>query len=127
MKIRVHSILSLKEVLGGREVEMIVPEGTTVSRLLAGMIEIWGDSLSPHLFRPGSDQLLPYIRLMVNGQTIQFLDGMQTVLKDGDEVLLLPLRQGGRAWCGVQRVIVQRGGFFIDPAKSLGGFWDYAA
>ena len=47
MKIKIHSILSLKEVLGGRDVEMIVPDGTTVSGLLAGMIEIWGDSLSP--------------------------------------------------------------------------------
>jgi molybdopterin converting factor small subunit len=95
MKIKIHSILSLKEVLGGRNVEMIVPEGTTVSGLLAGMIEIWGDSLSPHLFKQGSDQLLPYVRLMINGQTIQFLHGMETTLKDGDEVLLIPLAAGG--------------------------------
>jgi molybdopterin converting factor small subunit len=32
---------------------------------------------------------------MVNGQTIQFLDGLGTVLKEGDEVLLLPLVGGG--------------------------------
>ena len=95
MKIKIHSILSLKEVLGRRDVEMIVPDGTTVSGLLAGMIEIWGDSLSPHLFKPGSDQLLPYVRLMINGQTIQFINGMETVLNDGDEVLLLPLAAGG--------------------------------
>lgn len=95
MKIRVHSILSLKEVLGGKDVEMIVPEGTTVSGLLTGMVEIWGDSLSPHLFEPGTDRLLPYVRLMVNGQTIRFLNGMETVLKDGDDVLLLPLAAGG--------------------------------
>jgi len=95
MKITIHSILSLKEVLGGKDVEMIVPEGTTVSGLLTGMIEIWGDRLSPHIFRPGSNELLLYVRLMVNGQTIQFLNGMDTVLKNGDEVLLLPLAAGG--------------------------------
>jgi hypothetical protein len=49
MKIKIHSILGPKEVLGGRDVEMIVPEGTTVSGLLSGMIEIWGDSLPPSL------------------------------------------------------------------------------
>jgi molybdopterin synthase sulfur carrier subunit len=86
---------SLKEVLGGREVEMIVPDGTTVSGLLAGMLERWGDTLSSHLFKPGTDQLLPYVRLMVNGQTIQFINGIETVLNDGDEVLLLPLAAGG--------------------------------
>ncbi len=51
MKIRVHSILQLKEVLGGKDVEIIVPEGTNISGLLAGMVEIWGDSLSPHIFK----------------------------------------------------------------------------
>jgi molybdopterin synthase sulfur carrier subunit len=95
MKIKIHSILSLKEVLGGKDVEMTIPEGATVSGLLAGMVEIWGDSLSPHLFKPGSDELLPYVRLMINGQTIQFLKGMDTVLQDGDEVLLIPLAAGG--------------------------------
>ena len=76
-------------------VEVIVPEGTTVSGLLAGMIEIWGDNLSPHLFKPGAEELLPNIRLTVNGQTIQFLNGMETELNDGDEVLLVPLAAGG--------------------------------
>ena len=95
MKIKVHSILSLKEVLGGKDVEMIIPEGTTLSGLLAGMVEIWGDSLSPHIFKPGSDEILPYVRLMINGKAIQSLNGIDTVLNDGDEVLLLPLAAGG--------------------------------
>ena len=95
MKINVHSILSLKEVLGGKDVEMIIPEGTTLSGLLAGMVEIWGDSLSPHIFKPGSEEILPYVRLMVNGKAIQSLNGMETILNDGDEVLLIPLAAGG--------------------------------
>jgi molybdopterin converting factor small subunit len=95
MKIKIHSILNLKEVLGGKDVEMIVPEGTSVSGLLAGMVEIWGDSLSPHLFRPGTDEPLPYIRVLVNGHSTGYLNGMETALKDGDEVLLIPLAAGG--------------------------------
>lgn len=95
MKIKVQTILALKEVLGNKEVEIVLPDGNTVGDLLARMIEIWGDQLSPHLFKPGSRELLPYVRLMVNGRTIQFLDGMETVLKDGDDVLLLPLAAGG--------------------------------
>lgn len=75
--------------------EIIVPDGTNVSGLLAGMVEIWGDSLSPHIFKPGSNEILPYVRLMVNGKTIQSLNGMDTVLNDGDEVLLIPLAAGG--------------------------------
>ena len=32
---------------------------------------------------------------MVNGQTIQLLQGMETPLKEGDEVLILPPVSGG--------------------------------
>jgi molybdopterin converting factor small subunit len=32
---------------------------------------------------------------MINGQSIEFLNGMDTVLQDGDEFLMLPLVAGG--------------------------------
>jgi molybdopterin converting factor small subunit len=47
------------------------------------------------LYKPGSDSILPHIRLMVNGRSIEFLKGMETVLQDGDEFLMLPLVAGG--------------------------------
>lgn len=95
MRVTINTIYHLKEILGARTVGVDLPEGTKVRGLLSGMIETWGDKLSIHLFKPESDILLPHIRLMVNGQTVEFLNGMDTVLKDGDEVLLLPLAAGG--------------------------------
>lgn len=95
MKITIRSTYQLKEALGGRMVEIDLPEGMAVRDLLSRMVEIWGDKLSPHLFEPGTNLLLPHIRLMVNGQTIEFLNGMETVLKDGDEVLVLFPAAGG--------------------------------
>ncbi len=94
MKIRVHSILQLKEVLGGKDVEIIVPEGTNISGLLAGMVEIWG-IVFPLISSSRQQEIHPYVRLMVNGKTIQSLNGMETILKDGDKVLLIPLAAGG--------------------------------
>ena len=95
MKVRVRTILGLTQVLGKKEIDFDLPEGSTVRDLLTRMVERWGNELSPHLFEPQSDHLLPYLRIMVNGQTIQFLNGMETVLKDGDELLLIPLAAGG--------------------------------
>lgn len=95
MKIAIHSTYQLKEVLGGRRVDIDLPEDATVRGLLARMIETWGDKLSPHLYEPRNTFLFQYIRLMVNGQAIEFLNGMETVLKDGDEVLLLFPAAGG--------------------------------
>jgi molybdopterin converting factor small subunit len=95
IKVKIHTILTLKKVLGQRELEASIREGSTVQDLLLWMINQWGDALSPHLFSPGSDQLLPHIRLLVNGQDIQFLDGTKTVLRDGDELTILPMLTGG--------------------------------
>lgn len=94
MRVEVRSILKLKEALGGDR-SMEVPEGTTVEGLLASLLEARGEVLSPLLFEPNTNHPLPYVRIMVNGQTIRFLNGLGTTLKEGDEVLLLPLVAGG--------------------------------
>jgi len=94
MRIEVRSILKLKEALGG-DYSMEVPEGTTVEGLLVSLLEARGEALSSRLFDPNTNLLLPYVRIMVNGQTIRFLNGLETKLCEGDEVLLLPLVAGG--------------------------------
>ena len=87
--------MELKKICGQREFELSVPEGSTVKDLLTLMINKWGDPLSTHLYQPGSDSILPHIRLMVNGRSIEFLKGMETVLREGDEFQMLPLVAGG--------------------------------
>ena len=95
MKVKLQTILTFKEILGTREAEISLPEGATIQGLLSRMKELWGDRLSSRLFLPGTDRLLPYITLTVNGRSVQFLNGMETILHDRDEVLLLPPVAGG--------------------------------
>ncbi len=95
IKIKVYTIMELKKICGQREFEMSIPQGGTVKVLLSLMINTWGDRLSNHLYKPGTDSVLPHIRLMVNGRSIEFLNGMETVLQDGDEFQMLPLVAGG--------------------------------
>jgi molybdopterin synthase sulfur carrier subunit len=95
IKIKVYTIMELKKICGQREFELLVPQGSTVKDLLSWMINKWGSQLSTQLYKPASDSILPHIRLMVNGRSIEFLKGMETVLQDGDEFLMLPLVAGG--------------------------------
>ena len=95
MKITLHTILGLKQVVGQRLTEIDLPQGSTVEDFLTYLRERWGDKLSTRLFDPDSGAVLPYVRIMVNGQTIHFLEGMETPLKEGDEVLILPPVSGG--------------------------------
>ena len=95
IKIKVYTIMELKKICGQREFELSIPPGSTVKNLLSLMIEKWGEPLSAQLYKPDTDSVLPHIRLMVNGRSIEFLKGMETVLHDGDEFLMLPLVAGG--------------------------------
>jgi molybdopterin synthase sulfur carrier subunit len=94
-KITLHTILDLKEVVGQRLTEIDLPDGSTVEGFLTYMAERWRGELSGRLFEPDGGAVLPYVRIMVNGQTIQFLEGMETPLVEGDEVLILPPVSGG--------------------------------
>lgn len=95
MKVKLHTILGLKQVVGQRLTEIDLPHGSTVGDFLTYLKERWGEELSTHLFDPASGAVLPHVRIMVNGQVIQFMEGMETPLREGDEVLILPPVSGG--------------------------------
>jgi molybdopterin converting factor small subunit len=67
----------------------------TLRHFLDQLVDRWGDDLAECLFEPGSRKVLPRIMLMVNGQNINFLNKLETLLQDRDEVLILPPVAGG--------------------------------
>jgi molybdopterin synthase sulfur carrier subunit len=93
--VKVRTILTLKKILGKGEVEISVPGQSTLGELLAMMVDRWGNELGSYLFESKSKSVRPYIRLMVNGRDIAFLNRMETVLQNGDEILILPPVSGG--------------------------------
>ena len=95
IRVKVHTILGLKEIIGQREIEISIPEGSTLEELLLQMVRKWGETLSSYLFEPGSTRLLSHIRLLVNGRDIAFLNDMETILQEGDEILIFPPVSGG--------------------------------
>ncbi|MGE5124426.1 MAG: ubiquitin-like small modifier protein 1 [Acidobacteriaceae bacterium] len=95
MKVTLHTIMGIKDVIGQRLTEMDLPQGSTVADFLDRMKDKWGDSLSSRLFDSASGEVLPHVRILVNGQSISFLEGVQTALEEGDEVLVLPPVSGG--------------------------------
>ena len=95
MKITLHTILGLKQVIGQKLTEIDLPSGSTVEDLLAYMKDRWGSSLTPYLFDPDSGAILSYVRIMINGQTISHLNGAETPLSEGDEILIIPPASGG--------------------------------
>ncbi len=95
MKVTLHTVLWIKQAIGQRLTVIDLPQGSTVEDFVAYMKKRWGDKLSPHFIDLQSGIVHPHVRIMVNGQTIHFLKGMETPLQEGDEVLILPLASGG--------------------------------
>ena len=95
ISIKIRTILDFKKVIGSREITLLVPPATTLKALLRIMIKKWGRELATRLCEPDSNKPLPYIRLMVNGRDIAFLNRLETELREGDEVLILPPVSGG--------------------------------
>jgi len=95
ISITIRTILGLKEILGKDVIEFSIPQGTAVKALVALMVEQWGARLASYFSDAEQDRPLPKIRILVNGRDIGFLNGMETELRDGDEILMLPLVGGG--------------------------------
>jgi MoaD family protein len=96
--VKVRTILNIKKILGKGEVELRLPEGTNLDDLLFSLISTYGEGLTPHLFEAdgkGRGQKARITRIMINGRDIEFLNGLGTVLNEGDEVLILPIVSGG--------------------------------
>lgn len=93
--VKVRTILTLKTIMGSGEMELSFPEGSTLGQLISSLVNRCGVELADYLYEPHSKSLRPYIRLMVNGRDIAFLNRMETVLQSGDEVLILPPVSGG--------------------------------
>jgi adenylyltransferase/sulfurtransferase len=51
-------------------------------------------TLRPHLFN-GQAELRPFVNLFLNNENIKDLQGLNTPLKDGDKLMLIPSIAGG--------------------------------
>jgi molybdopterin synthase sulfur carrier subunit len=95
MNVNIRTTMGLKKAIGQARIQMTVAEGETVAGLLNLLTAKWGDQLAAQLFEPGGRVPRSSILLMVNGRSIRFLNRLDTVLKDGDEVTILPPVGGG--------------------------------
>ncbi|MFC1838323.1 MoaD/ThiS family protein [Thermodesulfobacteriota bacterium] len=95
IRVNLYTILGIKDIIGEREVGIEVPDNSSLSGLITEIVNRWGNGISEVLFEPESKKIKAHLRLMVNGQDISFLDGLDTRLKDGDEVMIFPPVSGG--------------------------------
>lgn len=92
MIIHVRSFASFRDILG-KELSVELREGSTVKDLLDDLIST-RRRLKSAVFDE-SGKVREYVILMKNRKNIESLDGLETVLAEGDEVAILPPVAGG--------------------------------
>jgi len=96
MGIRVKGFLTIKKAMGNQEVVEIEAQGITLRRLLERLAKQYGKGFEELIFDPESRQVMDHNQILVNGRHYRFHPGqMDTPLKDGDVVALIPPVVGG--------------------------------
>lgn len=95
MRVTVRSAMAIADVLGGRKIEAELSGGADISELLAHLTEIYGESFRNHIFKEDGSVKDGWFSIALNGRNIFAYDGFRCLLKDGDEVLILPAISGG--------------------------------
>ena len=96
MKVKVEFLGHIRNVIGSeREEEVEISEGSSIADLLMMLSEKYGEPFKKAIFeKSGADVKSNYI-ITVNGYLLNQLKGLETKLKNDDNVTLLPIVSGG--------------------------------
>ena len=90
VRVIVKPFANFREIIKESELEVEVENGT-ISELLNSLCESY--DLRNKIF--DGDKIRGYVTILVNGRSINFLDGLMTKLAYGDEIAIFPPVAGG--------------------------------
>ena len=85
----------VRAMLNKREEEVEISLKTTVYELLRNLSNTYGKAFEDEIFEDDRKNVRDGLVVTVNGKAIGQIDGVQTGLKAGDVITLLPLFAGG--------------------------------
>ncbi|MGA9387419.1 MAG: MoaD/ThiS family protein [Candidatus Bathyarchaeia archaeon] len=96
MKIKVEYIGHIKNITDNRrEEEVETSEDVTVAKLLTMLSKRYGEPFRKAIYEPKGSDIKPNYIITVNGYLLNQLKGLETELRKGDHVTLLPIVSGG--------------------------------
>jgi molybdopterin converting factor small subunit len=95
MLVKMHYISLVKSYTNKSLEEFSFPDGTLLSGLLDKIAQAYGKPFTTEVYDPNKKEMKSTFVAMVNGVLMDQLNGMNTPLKDGDNVILMSLMTGG--------------------------------
>jgi molybdopterin synthase sulfur carrier subunit len=95
VKVTVRFFTTLREIVGkGEEKYEVKVTDLTVGELLKQLEEKYGKPFQEYVYDE-KGEVKSYLQLLVNGRSITTLQGMETKLKEGDTLAIIPPVGGG--------------------------------
>jgi molybdopterin synthase sulfur carrier subunit len=96
LKVTVEYLGYIKQTLGVEQGEHVeLKDDALIRDLLLLLAEKHGEPFQKAVYEPKGVDLKPHYILSVNGLLLNQLNGIETKLKDGDHVVLMPVVTGG--------------------------------
>ncbi|MEM3463608.1 MAG: MoaD/ThiS family protein [Candidatus Bathyarchaeia archaeon] len=94
MKVNIRFVGSFRNITNKGKVTLELGEGAQLKEAVKRITEEF-PKMERVLIDPELGDPRPNTLIIVNGREISVLKGLETVLKDGDEVVLIPVSHGG--------------------------------
>ena len=93
--IKIRFLGVFRECSGKSRVTIEFEDAVTVRKVVQKLTEILSSRFKKILIDPELSDPRPNALILVNGKEIGVLQGLQTILDDDDEMVLLPVAHGG--------------------------------
>jgi len=95
MKVKVQYLGFIKNLIKRSEDEFELEEGASLSELLNQIAGIYGKAFKKEVYEPGLRDVKMGFVVTVNGVLMGQLQGVDTPLNNGDNIILMSLMSGG--------------------------------
>ena len=93
VRVKLHGVF---RIFSGRsEVKVRLGESATVGDVVEKLVESFPPEFKEALVDPVLHEPLPNALILVNGKEVSVLDGVGTIVGEGDEVVFVPVTHGG--------------------------------
>lgn len=95
MKVIVHYLGLVKTYTNKGQDEILLSKDAALSDLLEKLANSFGKPFNLEVYEPTKKEVKAMFTVMVNGVIMGQLNGVETKLKDGDNIIIMPLMTGG--------------------------------
>ncbi len=97
MQVSVRFFTSLREIIGKREETLQFPQDkkATIDAVLKTLVQRHGKRFVEYVYDTKTNKVKGFLQFLINGKSATTLNGLQTELKDGDVLAILPPVGGG--------------------------------